>query len=133
MGRPSKYTPALGRELIRLAASGDHHSRAAIARAAGIGPRTFFEWVAAGRAGRSPFARWIEAFERAEAVTRRRRFRAGLVREILRSKARYQAFREARVRWWLATLGPRRFWARRLDWLAQKGLWDTYHRTAASL
>jgi hypothetical protein len=127
-GRPSKFNAELGRELVRLALSGDHPNRVTIARAAGIGTRTLHEWLAAGRDGRETFAGWVETFEEAEAEARGIRRARRRERREERDKARWLAFRASRADWWLRKLGPARFWSRRLQWLADSATVDALSR-----
>src|SRR4051812_47824196 len=95
-GRPSKFDARMGRELVRLAATGDHPNRLAIARAAGIGVRTLHEWLAAGRVGRAPFAGWVEAFEVAESEAQCARRAERSERKAARDRARWERFRASR-------------------------------------
>jgi hypothetical protein len=132
-GRPTKFNAALGRDLVRLAGSEDHPTRIAVARGAGIGVQTLYDWLALGRAGREPLVAWAKAFLAAESEARSARRTESAARREARDRARWQAFRQAREGWWLERLGPIEFWRRRLEWLAAHGRWDAYQSTAAEL
>ena len=130
-GRPTKFSPELGAEILRLLAAG--RSRAEIAEAVGIGKRSLQDWLARGRDGEPPFAAWADRFDATMEVVRRRRIRANWQRYDAASKERWQRFKAAREEWWKERLGPAEFWTRRLAWLASRGKWAAYHRTIERL
>lgn len=133
MARPSKFCPELGRRLCDLAALEEHRPRAALARAAGISPRTLAGWLAAARAGREPFASWLPGFLRAERAGWDIRHEARSLREQENAKERWRRFRAARIEWHRARLGDGEYWRRRLDWLLERRHFEAYERTLSAL
>jgi len=67
MGRPTKLTPTSHDRIVQALRAGNYREPAA--RAAGIAPSTFYAWLERGAAERpdSPYARFAEAVQRAEA------------------------------------------------------------------
>jgi hypothetical protein len=65
-GRPSKLTTTAALRIVSAILDGKTKDRAA--RAAGVGASTLYRWEATGRAGREPFAAFVEAVRRAEDV-----------------------------------------------------------------
>jgi hypothetical protein len=99
----------------------------------GIGVRTLAEWLARGRAGQTPFAGWVGAFEAAEEHERRTYCDWRWKQERARAKERWQRFKAQRIQWHLETIGPEEFWRRRLIWLLGQGKTRAFEATAAWL
>ena len=119
-GRAGRFDPKIAAEVLRLFRAG--MTLKAIALATGLGERTLHDWRAKGKAGRPGYAAF---YRELEDIRDRRRWRAAR-REQERSRQRWQEFKEGRERWWYGTLGPVAFWARRLDWLLERGHDDAY-------
>jgi hypothetical protein len=134
MARPSKFSPERGRVIVGAVASGA--DRKAAAEAAGVGLRTLAEWLARGRASdpaTDDLAEWVELFEAAKRVARRRRARVRHERERAEAVERWQRFKAARERWWKDQLGECEFWRLRLVWLADRGKSRAFDATVARL
>jgi hypothetical protein len=65
MPRPTVYTRAIGRAICQRVAAGMPITLAC--RQEGIGRRTLYDWRAAGRRGRAPYAAFAAELDRAEA------------------------------------------------------------------
>lgn len=125
MARPSKFSPARAHSAVLLAKAGE--PRQWIARGVGVGRRTLQEWIARGRAGEEPFAAWVKEMEAADRFAHRLRMDRHWERYDAAAKERWKKFKASREGWWLARLGPERFWERRWAWLVSKG----HHAAAA--
>jgi hypothetical protein len=130
-GRPTRFTFELGVEL--LGGLDEDLSRRQIATRNGIGLRTLCEWIRRGRRGETLFAWFAQCWDQQERVRRRIRFAAKTAVETENARRRYRKFAESREAWWKERLGPRLFWERRLQWLADRGMHDAYDRTVARL
>ncbi|QDV32355.1 helix-turn-helix domain-containing protein [Tautonia plasticadhaerens] len=131
MPRPTKFSPEVGEEFLRLLAGG--RSRSEATDALGIGRRTLQDWLRRGREGEPTFAAWAERVDRVAALRRRGRIRASWDRYEAESKERWTRSKRAREEYWKERLGPLEFWSRRLAWLAARGKWEAYRRTIERL
>jgi hypothetical protein len=130
-GRPTRFTFELEVEL--LGGLDEGLSLRQIAARNGIGLRTLVAWLARGRAGEPPYAWFAECWDQQARVRRLRRRVERLAAERAAARRRWREFADSREAWWKARLGPVEFWARRLRWLAERGLTAAYERAVAEL
>jgi len=70
-GRPTKLTPVLSKDIVRLIAEGNYISTAC--QANGISSNTYDNWLNWGEEGREPYLAFFIAIKRAEAEAEARR------------------------------------------------------------
>jgi hypothetical protein len=130
-GRPTRFTFELGVEL--LGGLDLDLSRRQIATRNGIGLRTLCEWIRRGRRGETLFAWFAQCWDQQARLQHLRRRAAKTAASMQAERRRYRKFARSREAWWKERLGPREFWERRLQWLADRGMHDAYDRAVAQL
>lgn len=68
-GRPTGLTPAVQERILAALRVGN--TQRCAAELAGIGERTFYEWMARGQTGENPYAQLVQAIKEAEAESER--------------------------------------------------------------
>ena len=119
MARPTKFDPRIGRLIVAHVAVGATRDEAA--ERAGVSLRAVQYWLARGRRGEDPFATFAKHLDRAATDASRVKVAARHEREREADKGRWQGYKAAQERWWLACLGPVAFWSRRLAWCQDNG------------
>jgi transposase len=66
MARPTLHSPELEAEIVKAIQEGHYVEQAA--KMSGISKRTFYNWKERGEAGEEPYASFLHAVEKAEAV-----------------------------------------------------------------
>ena len=133
-GRPTRFDPEIGAALIDLVIDQDVPIVHA-ARRLGLGPRTVYDWLqrAQGEGAARELVKWAEDFTQFLAWYREDQRRERYLRDREAARLRWQQFKASREGWWLARLGPERFWTSRLLWLADRGRDRALARTIARL
>lgn len=66
MGRPTKLTPEVHKRIVDMVRAGNYPEVAA--QAAGIPPRTYYDWMARGDEGREPYSQFSQGVKEAQAA-----------------------------------------------------------------
>jgi hypothetical protein len=97
-GRPTAYTHAIGERLCKLVAAGVPIGTAC--RMEGVGKQTLYDWRAAGKAARAPYAQFVRELDAALA-----KVEAGITIQLVAATKR--DWRAAA--WWLERRKPARY------------------------